>query len=220
MIAQYLITTIVIGFAASFFGVPNIIYSLIVMMRNGTGSAYAVALGSTVVQIIWAIIAVVVIAAAGHLETTMNGSYWDEFIVAIILLFLAYKFITADTDINTNESSANESISNETSKHQLLKCFGVGFLLSITAPQRLLGYILFMSAANVHLLASMWWPATVSAIGILIGVCAFWILILTLFKCIRSKANDRLIKTLYMIGGIIMALFGLFSLFDGLRQVL
>ena len=213
MLLAYFFTSLMIGFFISFFSIGTILYSLMVMLRRGPGFAVFNAIGICLAQCIWVVATIAILFIFGKFYDPSSLNYWwDGLVAAVVLFAIAYWFLKAKP-----ENSLEHQPSLKNKKLGFRQC-GTGFVLVITAPQWVAGYLLILSTFDIALQKGQWILGTGVGLGLIIGVILFWFFALFIFKLVKAKATPRMVFILNRIAAGIMILLGLFALMDSIRQ--
>lgn len=213
MLLPYFFTSLVIGFFISFFSIGTILYSLMVMLRRGAGFATLNAVGVCLAQCVWIVLTIAILFIFGKFYDPSSLDYWwDGLIAAAVLFAIAYWFLKAKPK---DSFEHQPSIKN---KKLGFKQLGTGFVLVITSPQWVVGYLLVLSTFDISLQKGQWLLGTSVGLALLIGVILFWLFALFIFRVVKARATPRFVFILNRIGAGVMILLGLFALMDSIRQ--
>lgn len=97
-------------------------------------------------------------------------------------------------------------------------CFFSAFTAAMLNPAMIVSFMVAFSAFGISGDLSGC-QAVVLISGILAGTICWWLTISGVVSCFRSKITNNIYKWLNRILGSIMALFGLFIIFQGIRNI-
>ena len=191
------------GFVSSFLGVGNIILAAQSSAKRGVHYGFAVALGTLAAQAIWSTIAAMTMFS-GAKQTHFDHSF--SWVGVLIILFVAYKMFTQSDDELKSEQQQEQQKVDLAAWIPLLVA---GFLLSISAPQRVLFYVGVFSGFGVHLTASHLTMMIPLVGGVLAGTACWWVLFLAMMKMVSAKLTTKHYRLMGKSGAVILMLMGL-----------
>jgi len=122
-----------------------------------------------------------------------------------IILYIAFKIFT----FKIPEKIPNKKIAPK----QYLKAFGIGFLLSFFAPQRILFYIGLFAAFRVHYskIHHVIKNNIPLIVGVWIGSIIFWLFFILFMGHLKKKISYKKMKAIQKIGGFILIVIAIYS---------
>ena len=121
---------------------PGVFALLAKALVSGAKTCVPMALGMTISDIIYLLLATVGLATIAE---NYSGLFTViRFVGAGYLIYLGWKMWTAEIDMNLHQSSGNYEVKNEIKKTAWLSGFIQGFLISASNPKVILFYIAFL----------------------------------------------------------------------------
>jgi threonine/homoserine/homoserine lactone efflux protein len=163
------------------------------------------ALGNTIPQMLWGCLSATALYDARHLT---NGPI-DTILTLIgivVMLFISYKLFTnKDKKIDHNKLK---------SSHSRIKNFFFGFMLSLSAPQRVILYIIIFTGFSVRYNAHTFVKTFVGiGIGTFIGSVIAWVCLVIIFNKLSHEIKVQILTRTGAILLLLMAVVAFVSLF-------
>lgn len=128
-----------------------------------------------------------------------------RFVGGSFLLILGLRTMLANP--NAHALAVSREGDNGIGNHIAL--LGTTFLLTVTNPATLMGFVFIFSAAGVLVLGSGgYWDASVLVVAVMIGSLAWWAILAGLVSYFRDQLSLRALKRINQGSGGMLALFG------------
>lgn len=189
------------GFIACFLGVASMIIGAQSCAKKGWRYGLAVGLGNLFAQTIWITIAAMTMFSGGKVSRFDTMFTW---VGVVIILFIAYKMFTQK---ETSVAQAGKEAQVDYSSWFPL--FAGGFLLSISAPQRILFYVGVFSGFGVHFTTKHLFHLVPLVGGTMVGIASWWAIFLLLMSKLRAKLTARHCLLMSKCGAVLLGLMGL-----------
>ena len=165
-------------------------------MASGFAMGFVTGLGATLANMILSSIAVFGMS----LITFFFKSYesWMQLIASIIIILIALKVATTPykKPVTISKDMADYASS-----------FLSAFLLNMSTPISISSYASFIALFNIEIITVL--PSILFLTGILLGNVAWWIIISAGSVSIYRVLDERYLKWINVIGGILLAFAGL-----------
>jgi len=172
----------------------------------GFKSGVAIGIGASIANMLFGFVAFWGLGAVSSL--LLEHADLLRIFGGIFLIYLGYKSF----QLKDIECVDTQTVNNTTYVHDAM----IAFVLTLTSPITILVFLSFCSAFGITSLSLH--EALLATVGVGLGSFAWWVL-LTLFGIfIRKKMGTSVIKTINMVSGIVIIIFGIVSVAYGLKK--
>ena len=195
----------VVGFVMSLLAITANVMAMKLIAEKHYPQAIFFGIGNTIPQILWGIIAAVSLYNVRHLITRPLDIGLTLFGI-IIMLFIAYKLFTEKT--------------HHFKKHPLqqppnvFKNLFIGLILSLSAPEKIIVYIVIFTSFGVHYNSQSFLKTVISlGVGTAIGATLLWAIQLLIFKRLSKSIEARQLTkagAILLLGMSVLAVIGMF----------
>jgi len=189
-----------VGFFYTFLSITGMVLVAHFVVKENWLSGMIASIGMITVQVIWAIIALVILHFSYNRLDPTNRSL--SLIGSIILFLMAVKIY------RSREKAHHEE---ELKTHGLI-VFGTGFLLALAIPIRILGYFSIFAVINIHAKEPFIWEIRVPLIGVFLGALCFWIIFSLTIHHSKKILSPKTLQHMHKVSAFILIAFSIIGL--------
>ncbi len=169
-------------------------------LANGIKNGFLSGLGAATADAIYGLLAVLGISVVSIF--LLEYQSYLRMIGGIFLLYLGYTTFKA----RPAEVSANAS------EEELLGAYGSTLLLTITNPMTIMSFAAIFAGLGVGAANESYLSSLFLVIGVFIGSMLWWLFLSGMVNMLRHKFDQKRLKLVNQLSGLVITLFGLFSL--------
>ena len=204
---EYIWVGLITGMLGPFVGIPALLVAAKWTLKKQISRAMALAIGNSLVQLVWAALAAMAIYSSAKVSTG-KYAYIMTIVGALVLFIIAWI-------LWNNKEEEKAEIPREENNKGILSAFIAGIALTIVAPQRILMYVLFYSGFNIHFAAlksNHIFEMIPIVVATAVGSMLTFIVTVFILKCVGKNIKPKQTHFFSKAVAIIMALLGVLSL--------
>jgi len=169
-------------------------------LANGMGIGFISGLGAATADAIYGFIAVLGISAVAIF--LLDYQAYLRLVGGVFLLYLGY----------TTFKSMPAEVAANTSGEGLLGAYTSTLFLTITNPMTIMSFSAIFAGMGVGTMGVNYISSFFIVLGVFIGSMLWWLILSGMVNVLRSNFNQKRLKLVNQLSGIIITTFGIFSL--------
>ena len=196
----FLIKGIVLGFSIAAPVGPIGVLCIRRTLANGIGNGFVSGLGAATADAIYGLIAVLGISAVSAF--LLGHQSYLRLVGGVFLLYLGYI---------TFKSMPAEAAANA-SGEGLLGAYTSTLFLTITNPMTIMSFAAIFAGLGVGAMGENYISSFFVVLGVFIGSMLWWLLLSGMVNVLRHKFDQKRLKLVNQLSGLIITAFGIFGL--------